>query len=226
MPVAGGGAGPVSPTGPPGVKPGGLRAMTEFQLLVLRRLDGVPRLVGAFGSGRGACVGSCAGWARVLGDGARSEPGYRRLPPQCATGSKWPPQTLAEQSVKGPGASGGRWGCRAKNRLVCAWLPNSREIPSHKDAAIPLLAPRATIRSWAAFRCPLTSTGTRAWLSRATASTSTCAARHQSLEGEFVSSSPWSECRPGGRPGSVANSDGLVSRWCNGTFVAKIWLAF
>lgn len=32
---------------PARAKPGGLRAMTEFQLFGLRRLDGVPRLVGS-----------------------------------------------------------------------------------------------------------------------------------------------------------------------------------
>jgi uncharacterized protein (TIGR02001 family) len=30
---------------------------------------------------------------------------------------------------------------------------------------------------------------------------------------------------PGGRPNSITNPDGLVSRWCNATFVAKLWFA-
>jgi len=30
---------------------------------------------------------------------------------------------------------------------------------------------------------------------------------------------------PGGRPDSITNPDGLVSRWCNATFVAKLWFA-
>jgi len=34
---------------------------------------------------------------------------------------------FAEQSVKGPGASGGSWRCRAKNSFVCAWLPGNGE---------------------------------------------------------------------------------------------------
>lgn len=31
--------------------------------------------------------------------------------------------------------------------------------------------------------------------------------------------------RPGGRPDPVTNPDGLTSRWCNATFVAKAWIA-
>jgi uncharacterized protein (TIGR02001 family) len=31
---------------------------------------------------------------------------------------------------------------------------------------------------------------------------------------------------PGGRPDPITNPDGLVSRWCNATFVAKFWFAF
>ena len=31
---------------------------------------------------------------------------------------------------------------------------------------------------------------------------------------------------PGGRINPINNPDGLVSRWCNATFVAKLWLAF
>jgi hypothetical protein len=29
--------------------------------------------------------------------------------------------------------------------------------------------------------------------------------------------------RPGGRVDPVTNPDGLVSRWCSATFVAKLW---
>ena len=29
--------------------------------------------------------------------------------------------------------------------------------------------------------------------------------------------------RPGGRPDPVTNPDGLTSRWCGATFVAKLW---
>ncbi len=32
--------------------------------------------------------------------------------------------------------------------------------------------------------------------------------------------------RPGGRVDPVTNPDGLVSRWCGATFVAKVWFAF
>ena len=31
---------------------------------------------------------------------------------------------------------------------------------------------------------------------------------------------------PGGRPNPITNPDGLVSQWCNATFVAKYWFAF
>src|SRR5262245_23459490 len=31
---------------------------------------------------------------------------------------------------------------------------------------------------------------------------------------------------PGGRPNPIANPDGLVSSWCDATFVAKFWVAF
>jgi uncharacterized protein (TIGR02001 family) len=31
---------------------------------------------------------------------------------------------------------------------------------------------------------------------------------------------------PGGRPNSITNPEGLMSRWCNATFVAKFWFAF
>jgi uncharacterized protein (TIGR02001 family) len=31
---------------------------------------------------------------------------------------------------------------------------------------------------------------------------------------------------PGGRPNPITNPDGLVSSWCDATFVAKFWLAF
>lgn len=32
--------------------------------------------------------------------------------------------------------------------------------------------------------------------------------------------------RPGGRPDAVTNPDGLTSRWCSATFVAKLWFEF
>ena len=32
--------------------------------------------------------------------------------------------------------------------------------------------------------------------------------------------------QPGGRANPVTNPDGLVSRWCGATFVAKAWVAF
>jgi len=32
--------------------------------------------------------------------------------------------------------------------------------------------------------------------------------------------------QPGGRANPVTNPDGLVSRWCGATFVAKAWFAF
>ncbi len=31
--------------------------------------------------------------------------------------------------------------------------------------------------------------------------------------------------QPGGRVDSITNPDGLVSRWCSATFVAKVWFA-
>jgi uncharacterized protein (TIGR02001 family) len=31
---------------------------------------------------------------------------------------------------------------------------------------------------------------------------------------------------PGGRPNSITNPEGLMSRWCSATFVAKFWFAF
>jgi hypothetical protein len=34
------------------------------------------------------------------------------------------------------------------------------------------------------------------------------------------------DATPGSRPNPITNPDGLVSRWCSATFVAKFWFAF
>jgi len=61
--------------------------MTEFQLLMLRRLDGVPRFVGAFGSGRRTCARDPALAERMYWATARNQnPAYTASSSVCHWG--------------------------------------------------------------------------------------------------------------------------------------------